>query len=436
MYDMRTHITDSVLKLILFMAALCTAGGVSADGARGPYQKLELFARALAHIEHAHVLDVDDDVLMYGAISGMLKALDPHSAFLDPEAYKMLRADAQGAYAGVGLEIDVRDGWLTVLTVFHGGPAWQAGLQRGDKFLTIDGRSARDMVIEEAVGLMRGEPGTVVAVAVRRPGRESALAVKLTRGTIDVPSVTSKLLRDGTAVVRLRMFQVDTGRALQATLQRIDDVLAAQDGKLRGLVLDLRDNPGGLVSAAVRVADTFLSGGVIVTTRGRGGRLQNTQRASTAGTRSVPLVVLVNQASASASEIVAGALQDRERAVVVGTKTFGKGSVQSVIELPGGSAMKLTTALYFTPNGRSIQARGIEPDVWVPQLSAAARKEQRSLEREVGEDQLDGHLHAPGTGAPHDELSAFEDDRQAMTAHQVLRALIAVAERSKTAAEE
>jgi carboxyl-terminal processing protease len=361
---------------------------------------------------------------------------------MDPEELRILTSDTEGRYGGIGVEIDVRDGWLTVVGIFDKGPAARAGLKLGDRFLTIDGRGARDLPIVEAIEFMRGAPGTQVEVTLRRPDQEEAVHATLTREIIEVEAVEARVLDDGVVYVKLRSFQETTGRELREALDRAVEHTAASGG-VQGVLLDLRDNPGGLLSAAVMVVDEFLSEGVIVTTRGRGGRKLREHTASRSGTRpNWPLVVLVNGYSASASEIVAGALHDHKRAVLLGTRTFGKGSVQNVVELPDDSALKLTTALYFTPSGRSIQAQGIEPDVYIEQLDPGALATLRLGRDDVSEASLDKHLLVgeeaepaprPGRGSPRSagdatskpRRGAFADDFQARMAHQVLRALIA-----------
>jgi carboxyl-terminal processing protease len=364
---------------------------------------------------------------------------------MDPEQYRILTSDTQGGFGGIGVEIDVRDGWLTVHGVFEGGPADRAGIQPGDRFLTIDGRQARDMPISDAVRVMRGEPGTSVPVSIRREGAEDAIRLTLTREIIRVDAVEARILPDRVLHLRLKAFQGTTTeelrRALDAAVER-----TAERGGLRGVLLDMRRNPGGLLDEAVRVSDEFLESGVIVSTRGRGGRLLSEASAHRAGTRpNWPMVVLVDNYTASAAEIVAGALRDHGRAIVVGSRTWGKGSVQNIIELPDGSALKLTVARYYTPSGRSIQAEGIEPDVHIEQLDPSAAEEvvRRAVER-FGEADLERHLEAEGRDdegqveqitprtevrrAPsadeEDGQSPFEDDFQARIAHQVLRALI------------
>jgi carboxyl-terminal processing protease len=434
---------DFAAIMICVVSSCCALPSVARaePQADSPYHKLAIFARALVHVEQSYVSEVDEDQLIYGAIRGMLGVLDPHSAFMDPEQFRILSDDSEGRYGGVGIEIDARDGWLTVVSVFANGPAARAGVKPGDRFLAIAGVNARDMPIEQAQERMRGEPGTQVQVMLRRPDVAEALALTFTREVIEVRAVDARMLPDGIFYAKLKSFQETTASELRRAIDEAVEHAAAQRGAITGVMLDLRDNPGGLLSSAVDVADQFIDEGVIVSTRGRGGRMLREQRATHAGTRpNWPMVVLINGYSASAAEIVAGALRDHKRAVMVGTRSFGKGSVQNVIELPDQSAMKLTTALYYTPSGRSIQAEGIEPDVVVEQLDPELLAKAR-LGQELSEASLAQHLTAqnasqPASAAPPIERGApraaqpeagapFADDYQAHVAHQVLRALIA-----------
>jgi len=441
-----------VLVLAAFagsFAATLVLGSVpsasATEGRASPYANLGIFARALSHIEAVHVEEADQDELIYGAIRGMVETLDPHSTFMDPEEYRILTSDTQGRFGGIGVEIDVRDGWLTVHGVIEGGPADAAGMQPGDRFLRIEGRLARDMPISDAIRVMRGEPGTRVRVRIRRDGEDEELRLELTRAIVEVEAVEARILPDRIIHLRLKAFQTTTTsevrRALDAAVER-----TAESGGVRGLLLDMRRNPGGLLNEAVRVSDEFISSGVIVSTRGRGGQVLSEARAHATGTRpDWPIVVLVDNYTASAAEIVAGALRDHGRAIVVGSRTWGKGSVQNVIELPDGSALKLTVARYYTPSGRSIQAQGIEPDVVVEQLSEETSREliQRAVDR-FSEASLEGHLRgddeAEAEAEPEDltprtevrrepesgeeRTTVFADDFQARMAHQVLRALV------------
>ncbi len=410
----------------------------AAPEASSPYRNLEIFARALAHIENAHVERPDQSRLLYGAIRGMVRELDPHSAFLDPDELRVLTSDTQGRYGGIGIEIDVRDGWLTVVTVFPDQPAARAGLQPGDRFLTIEGVPARDMALSEAMRRMRGEPGSEVHVLLRRTSTPDAVAATLRREVIRIESVEARVLPDRAMHLRLRAFNETTVGETRRALDRAAQDLRSRNG-ISGLVLDLRDNPGGLLEAAIEIVDEFLDEGVIVSTRGRDGALLRDARAHDGSRGHWPIVVLVNGYSASAAEIVAGALQDHRRAVIVGTRTFGKASVQNLIELPDGSALKLTTARYYTPSGRSIQAQGIQPDVMIDQLDAALVQQARLNRDDISESTLDRHLSGQDPARrPPDERNLprihvegdgngdrFRDDYQLAMAHQVLRALIA-----------
>jgi carboxyl-terminal processing protease len=406
-----------------------------------PYANLAVFARALSHIEVSHVEPPDQDRLVYGAIEGMVDTLDPHSAFLDPNEYRILTSDTEGQFGGVGVAVDVRDGWLTVHGVTRGSPADRAGLRPGDRFLTIDGWAARDMPLAEAVRRMRGDPGTEVRIRIRREEVEDAIEVTLTREVINVEAVEARVLSDRILYVKIRSFQGTTTDELRAALDRAAEETRGAGG-IAGILLDLRSNPGGLLDEAVRVSDEFLEDGVIVSTRGRDGVLLDEARARRAGRRPAwPMVVLVNHFSASASEIVAGALQDHRRATIVGSRTWGKGSVQNIIELPDGSAMKLTVARYYTPSGTSIQAHGIDPDIEIEQLDAETLARLRREGHVISEAVLDGHLtgdhestarttvsrETPRSGATErlDEETALEDDFQAHIAHEILSSMIA-----------
>jgi carboxyl-terminal processing protease len=409
---------------------LVAAMASEAPARRSPFEPLTIFARALAYIELSYIEPVDQKSLVYGAIQGLADSLDPHSVFLDPEEYEILKSDAEGRFAGVGVEVSTRDGWLTILSVFEGGPAAKAGLQPGDRFLSIEGEDARDVRLYDAVRRIRGEPGTTVDVTVRREGQEKALERTLTRAFIDIDPIESELLGDGLVYVRIKAFQDGTARLLSDAL---DDAVVKRRkrGGTTGLLLDLRDNGGGLLHEAVWVTDELLASGVIVSTRGRGGEKISEYSARRAGTRPKwPIVVLINENTASASEIVAGALRDHGRAVLVGVRTFGKGSVQNVFELPGGSALKLTTYRYYTPSGRSIQAEGIHPDLVAEEPRAEGDPEP------MREEELDRHLAAQPKGpsgrtAPASTRQApaakgkmpavFAEDSQAQRGYLVLK---------------
>jgi len=401
-----------------------------APARRSPFEPLSIFARALAYIEVSYVEPVDQESLLYGAIRGLADSLDPHSVFLDPKEYEILKSDAEGRFAGVGVEVSTRDGWLTILSVFEGGPAAKAGLQPGDRFLSIEGEDARDVRLYDAVRRIRGKPGTAVKVTIRREGQEQAIERTLTRAFIDIDPIEMRVLDDGVVYMRIKAFQDGTARALSDAL---DDAVVKlrKRGGVKGLLLDLRDNGGGLLHEAVWVSDEFLTSGVIVSTRGRGRQMISQYSARRAGTRPKwPIVVLINENTASASEIVAGALRDHRRAVLVGVRSFGKGSVQNVFELQGGSALKLTISRYYTPSGRSIQAEGIAPDLVAEQPRAEGDPEP------IREEELDGHLAAkPREGGKPASKQApeatgkvpdmFAEDPQGQRAYTVLKGRIA-----------
>jgi len=432
---MPLHESSRKMRIVAMASLALVILAVTASEAparRSPFQPLTVFARALATIEVNYVEPIDQEALVYGAIRGLTSALDPHSVFLDPEEYAILESDAEGRFAGVGVEVSMRDGWLTILSVFEGGPAAKAGLLPGDRFLAIDGKDARDVRMYDAVQSIRGEPGTSVEVTIRRPGQEDTIERRLTRAFIDVDPIELKILERGVAYVKIRSFQDRTAALLSEALDQA--VVSMQSsGGIQGLLLDLRNNGGGLLVEAVEVSDEFLPSGVILTTRTRGGELVRSFEAKRGGTRPKwPIVILINEQTASAAEIVAGALSDHDRAVLVGVRTFGKGSVQSIFELPDGSALKLTIARYYTPSGRSIQAEGIVPDI-VSELP-----QEGGTPPPIREEELEGHLstgrsaasrraarRSPGPPPEAGRTSTLlTDDPQAQRGYQTLESLI------------
>ncbi|MGE0827637.1 MAG: S41 family peptidase, partial [Candidatus Binatia bacterium] len=353
-----------------------------------PYEGLEAFTDVLAVVQKNYVEEVKTQKLMEGAINGMLTALDPHSSYLTPESYKELQVDTEGSFGGLGIEITVRDGVLTVVAPIEDTPAHRAGIKAGDQIIKIENELTKDMTLVEAVKRMRGPKGSKIRISLRREGVSRLIDVNLMREVIKVKSVKAKTLEPGYGYIRLTQFQDRTGVDLDAALLKLNQ----EHGKLKGLVLDLRNDPGGLLSQAVKVSDTFLDSGLIVYTEGRLDNQKQKYFAHPGGEVEVPLVVLVNGGSASASEIVAGALQDHGRAVILGTKTFGKGSVQTILPMENGAALRLTTAMYFTPSGRSIQVTGITPDVILDNVIGT--KGERT-QREVREENLRGHFDRP-----------------------------------------
>jgi carboxyl-terminal processing protease len=376
----------SFASALLLAAAPATPPASNAEDRT--YKQLELFARVLSYVQNNYVERVDERQLVYGAIRGMLDTLDPHTVFMPPEVFKEMKIDTSGEFGGLGLDVVKRGEVLVVVSPVDDTPAARAGIQPGDEILAIDGESTKGMDVGRASAKMRGPAGQRVTLTLMRAGFSQPQDIVLLRDHVRIVSVEGALY-GAIGWVRLKNFQERTDAALKKELDR----LRAQNGgrELAGLVLDLRNNPGGLLDQAVAVSDRFLPGRLtIVTTRGRGGRNLTEEKSREAGTEpDYPMVVLVNAGSASASEIVAGALQDHGRATVLGTPTFGKGSVQTVIELEDGSGLKLTIARYYTPKGRSIQERGIEPDYLVPAEGPG---------REVREKDLRRHFRNPDAG--------------------------------------
>ncbi len=384
-----------------FLASAQWVPSVSAVG-RQDYESLEAFSNVLSIVKKNYVETIETKNLVQGAINGMLSSLDPHSAYLTPELYRELQSDTQGRFGGLGIEITIRDGILTVVSPIEDTPAAKAGIKPGDQIFKIEEDFTKDMSLVDAVKKMRGPKGTKINLTIRRDGTPDLIEVTLVRDIIRVQSVRSRTLEAGYGYIRLAQFQERSDRDLQRVLEK----MTAEKGGLKGLVLDLRNNPGGLLTQAVRVSDLFLDSGMIVYTEGRIEAQKQKYFAQKGGTwQDFPVVVLVNGGSASASEIVAGALQDHKRAIVLGTKTFGKGSVQTILPLDDNSALRLTTARYFTPKGRSIQATGIVPDIVV---EAEPAKESRPVERKrpsVREENLPGHLNNPqDPSAPQEQI--------------------------------
>lgn len=334
-----------------------------------PLESLRTFTEIFAKIKNDYVEPIEDKDLLENAIRGMLAGLDPHSAYLVPEDYKELQAGTSGEFGGLGIEVGMEDGFVKVISPIDDTPAYHAGVKAGDLIIRLDDTPVKGMALSGAVKIMRGKPGTDIVLTIIRDGENRPLNITITRAVIRVTSVKSRMLEPGYGYVRISQFQSRTGENLREALAKLED---EADGSLKGLVLDLRNNPGGVLSAAVSVSDAFLTEGIIVYTEGR---LDDAKLKFNAKPTDIldgaPLVVLVNGGSASASEIVAGALQDHQRAVIMGQKTFGKGSVQTILPMDNGSALKLTTAKYYTPSGVSIQATGISPDIELENLKLA-----------------------------------------------------------------
>jgi carboxyl-terminal processing protease len=353
-----------------------------------PFDELRTFTEIFGRIKQDYVEPVSDKKLLEDAIRGMLSGLDPHSAYLVDEEYKELQEGTTGQFGGLGIEVGMENGFVKVVSPIDDTPAQKAGIKSGDLIVRLDDKPVKGMTLAEAVKLMRGEPGSEIVLTVVREGAEAPLKFELTRDIIKVRSVKSRLLEKNYGYLRISSFQSGTGEGL---VDAIDELKKENEAPLKGIVLDLRNNPGGVLNAAVDVSDAFIQSGLIVYTEGR---IKNSEMRFNATPDDVingaPIVVLINGGSASASEIVAGALQDHKRAIIMGEKSFGKGSVQTILPTSNGGAVKLTTARYFTPSGRSIQAEGIEPDVTLARVKLEALEKAKF--DSIKEADLSGHL--------------------------------------------
>jgi carboxyl-terminal processing protease len=411
---------------VVAAVALAFFAGLSVDhaayaarrGAPPPYRPLDVFSEVLAAVENNYVERVEEKELVYGAIDGLVGRLDPHSAFMRPEVYRAMRDETSGEYDGIGVEVTISKGGLTVISPLADSPGERAGLRPGDRIMAIDGESTREMPLAEATRRFKGSVGSKIALDVMRDGFTAPQRLTLIRDRVRAQSVEWRVVDPEHRYVyaRVKSFSERTERSLSRAL---DDARTQLRGEIGGFVLDLRNNPGGLLDQGVRVADLFLRDGVIVSTEGRGGRNVEVEKAREKDTEPrYPMIVLVNRGTASASEIVAGALQDHGRAVIMGTATFGKASVQTIIELEDGSGLKLTVARYYTPKHRSIQELGITPDVVVAEQSPAAPDEgpgERDLRRHLKND--------GGAAALAPTAAAAADDYQLRTALDYLKAV-------------
>jgi carboxyl-terminal processing protease len=363
-------------------------------------QELRAFAEIFGRIKEHYVKPVDDKALLEYAIRGMLAGLDPHSSYLNEKEYTDLQAGTSGEFGGLGIEVGLEDGFVKVISPIDDTPAQRAGVKAGDLIVRLDEKPVKGMSLEEAIGLMRGKPGTEVVLTIAREGEENPLRITVVRDIIKVASVKGRLLEEGFAYIRLSHFQA---RTTDDMLKKLSQLKAESKEGIKGLVLDLRNNPGGILNGAVAISDAFLTEGIVVYTQGRdeASRL-DFNAAPDDVLDGAPIVVLVNGGSASASEIVAGALQDHRRAIILGSQTFGKGSVQTIIPVSKTAAVKLTTALYFTPSGRSIQGEGIKPDIALSAVKVT-RNEPDDATR-LKEADLAGHLdNGNGRKAPEPE---------------------------------
>lgn len=402
---------------VLISAPLLGPLRAQENSARVTYEYLDLFGDIFERVRSAYVEPVDEKALIEAAINGMLTSLDPHSSYLAPDAFDDMRVQTRGEFGGLGIEVTMENGFVKVVSPIDDTPAAEAGLEAGDFITHIDGESVLGLTLADAVDRMRGPVGSDITISVVRGAAEEAFDVTLTRANIRIRAVRARTEGDF-GVLRISSFTEQTFENLKAGVAKIHEDLGGAEN-VRGYVLDLRNNPGGLLSQAVAVADAFLDAGEIVSTRGRDSRDADRHNASPGDlAEGKPIVVLINQGSASASEIVAGALQDHRRAIILGAKSFGKGSVQTIMPLSGRGAIRVTTARYYTPSGRSIQALGIEPDILIEQRrltddEAEARARTRS------EADLRGSLEQ---SLSDDERRQFEDERARHEATARLRA--------------
>jgi len=423
-----------LLTGLILGVTLAIGQGVIADKSASktgalPLDELRSFTDVFARIKKDYVEEISDKTLLENAIRGMLSGLDPHSSYLDAEGYKDLQVGTTGEFGGLGIEVGMEDGFVKVIAPIDDTPAERAGVESGDLVIRLDEKPVKGMTLQQAVSIMRGKVGTDIELTIIREGEERPIKITITRDIIKVRSVRHKTLEEGIGYVRISQFQSRTGENLNSAL---DKLRKENKGKLTGLVLDLRNNPGGVLSAAVDVSDAFLEGGLIVYTKGRiADSEMNFDATPVRQLDGAPMVVLVNGGSASASEIVAGALQDHKRAVILGTRTFGKGSVQTILPLNNDSALKLTTARYYTPSGRSIQAEGIKPDIVLDPLKVT--KIEGGGER-IKEADLSGHLDngaasksgknkKKGKKEKGEELSLAQTDYQLYEALNILKGM-------------
>ena len=410
--------TTLVLVFGIFLGISASLTGnvlANKEEAKGlPLDQLRNFSDIFSRIKSDYVEDVEDEVLLEHAIRGMLSGLDPHSTYLSPDEYNELRIGTSGEFGGLGIQVGMEDGFVKVISPIDDTPAFKAGLKAGDLIIRLDEKTVKGLTLNEAVKIMRGKPGTDIELTVVREGNDKPLNFIVTRDIIKVKSVKNRMLDPGYGYIRISNFQSRTAPQL---LQAINDLKEENKASLKGLVLDLRNNPGGVLNAAAEVSDLFINKGKLVYTEGR---IDNSHYEYNAKPGDIldgaPVVVLINGGSASASEIVAGALQDHRRAVVMGSKSFGKGSVQTIQELRSGGAVKITTARYFTPNGRSIQGAGITPDIILDKYKVTSTEDDSFAN--IKESDLSNHISNPTM--TDEEIKKSEDDSKKSKSDKVL----------------
>lgn len=383
-FEKRTPLIIAVIFIVAISGALIGRIAINlVDAEDDAYEELKVFTEAISIIKKNYVEEPKTKDLIYGAMKGMLSILDPHSAFMTPEQYKEMQVDTKGEFGGLGIQIGIKEGMLTVIAPIEDTPAYRAGIKAGDKIIKINDEFTKDMTLHDAVSKMRGAPSTSVKITILREGWKETKDFTIIREIIKIKSVKSKIMEDGIGYIKINQFQEQTAADLFNTLEDF------KQKNIYSLILDLRNNPGGLLNSAIDVTSQFIpSGKLIVFIKDKGGQRIEYRSSESNPLTNMPMIVIVNQGSASASEIVAGALKDWNRAIILGTTTFGKGSVQSVIPLSDGSALRLTTALYYTPKGTSIQATGITPDILVKQKVTDSEKSMPVIR----EKDLEGHL--------------------------------------------
>lgn len=389
------HIRKNLIFVLIILSVLFGSQQYvfsSTDDLQETYKNLEVFSNVLSIVQQNYVDDIDTKETLEGAIKGMLSSLDPHSSFLKPADFKELRVETKGSFSGIGIEITIKDDILTVVSPIEDTPAFKAGIQAGDRIIKIENESTKDLSIFDAVKKLRGPKGSEVTISIYREDWTDLQEFTIIRDVIPIHSVRSNILEPGYGYVRITNFQRNTPRDLKNGIEEL-----LKEGILKGLVLDLRNSPGGLLDASIKVVDTFLDEGIIVSTKGRL-KDQNMEFSAHGGSPDYdfPMIILINGGSASASEIVAGALQDHKRALLLGTQSFGKGSIQTIIPMADGAGLRLTTARYYTPNGTSIQATGITPDVLVPAVAATEDHSDKGPKKFFREKDLKHHLENGG----------------------------------------
>ncbi len=376
------------VALVLCFSLLTIIGIADKNSAQdNPYEKLKIFTDILKIVENNYVEEVDQEELYNGAIWGMLRNLDSHSSYMIPDAYKEMQVETKGSFGGLGIEITIKNNRLTVVSPIEGTPAYQAGIKSGDWIVKVDGDSTKDMSLMDAVKKIRGPKGAEIIISVMRKGFNRPKDFKIIREVIQIKNITSEMFENGIGYIKIRQFQERSAEELDEALSKL------QEDNMQALILDLRNNPGGLLDMAISVADRFLEKDkLIVSTKGRSLNQNKEYKAQLDLDETYPMVVMVNSGSASAAEIVAGAIKDHGRGVILGTRSFGKGSVQTVIQLSDGSGLRLTTAYYYTPNGTNIHAKGIEPDVTVEEYAMITNKKEYTI-REKDLRQFKGNNH-------------------------------------------